>query len=236
MARPILEIILTPYEKAELERRCKAPTISKQDHLRALIILQRSSKISQQDVAKALGVSHVCVSKWTRRFLKYRLDGLYDKPGRGRKSNISDRKIKAIIEKAIQKPPAGRTRWSVRTMAAEVGVSHATVNRIWNKNDIKPHRTKIFKISNDPNFEKKFWDIIGLYLNPPDNAIIFCCDEKSQCQALERMQPGLPLGKGYIKTKTHDYYRHGTITLFAALNYLTGDIINRTEEKHTHIE
>ena len=121
-------------------------------------------------------------------------------------------------------------------MAEAVGISARSVRRIWKANDLKPHRTKTFKVSNDPRFEEKFWDVIGLYLDPPEKALILCCDEKSQCQALERSQPGLPLGIGHIRTKTHDYKRHGTITLFAALNYLEGNIINRTENQHTHVE
>jgi transposase len=121
-------------------------------------------------------------------------------------------------------------------MARAVGISHDSVQRIWKANDLKPHLTRTFKLSRDPQFETKFWDVIGLYLNPPDKALVLCCDEKSQCQALERTQPGLPLGAGHIKTRTHDYYRHGTITLFAALNYLDGKIISRTEARHTHVE
>ena len=121
-------------------------------------------------------------------------------------------------------------------MAREAAVSKSTVQRIWSHNDIKPHRLETFKISNDPNFEEKFWDVIGLYLDPPERALVLCCDEKSQCQALERTQRGLPLKKGYSRTQTHDYIRHGTITLFAALSYLEGKIISRTEESHTHVE
>ena len=121
-------------------------------------------------------------------------------------------------------------------MAAAAGMSHQSVYRIWKANDLKPHLRRTFKISNDPEFEKKFWDVIGLYLNPPDRALVLCCDEKSQCQALERTQPGLPLGIGHIRTQTHDYRRHGTITLFAALNYLDGKILSRTEPNHTHVE
>ena len=121
-------------------------------------------------------------------------------------------------------------------MAAAIGVSHQSVHRIWKANDLKPHLRRTFKISNDPQFERKFWDVIGLYLNPPDKALVLCCDEKSQCQALERTQPGLPLGIGHIRTQTHDYWRHGTITLFAALNYLDGKILSRTEPRHTHVE
>ena len=121
-------------------------------------------------------------------------------------------------------------------MGAALGISHQSVQTIWTKNDLKPHLTRTFKISNDPQFEDKFWDIIGLYLHPPDKALVLCCDEKSQCQALERTQPGLPLGIGHIRTKTHDYHRHGTLTLFAALNYLDGKLISRTEPRHTHVE
>ena len=121
-------------------------------------------------------------------------------------------------------------------MAREVGISPDSVHRIWRANDIKPHLVETFKLSNDPRFEEKFWDVIGLYLDPPEKALVLCCDEKSQCQALERTQPGLPLGIGEIRTKTHDYKRHGTITLFAALNYLDGKLIARTEQHHTHVE
>ena len=121
-------------------------------------------------------------------------------------------------------------------MAKEVGISPDSVHRIWRANDIKPHLVQIFKLSNDKRFEEKFWDVIGLYLDPPERALVLCCDEKCQCQALERTQPGLPLGVGEIRTKTHDYKRHGTITLFAALNYLDGKLISRTEAHHTHVE
>jgi hypothetical protein len=119
-------------------------------------------------------------------------------------------------------------------MAAEQGVSKATVQRLWAKNDLKPHRTKIFKLSSDPHFEAKFWDVIGLYLNPPEHALVLCCDEKPQIQALQRSQPGLPLAQGYLRTETHDYYRHGTVTLFAALDYLEGKVLACTAPKHTH--
>ena len=121
-------------------------------------------------------------------------------------------------------------------MAREVGISRHSVHQIWRKNELKPHRTKTFKVSNDPRFEEKFWDIIGLYLDPPEKALVFCCDEKSQWQALERTQPGLPLGIGHIQTKTHDYIRHGTTTLFAALDYIEGCGLKRTEDRHTHVE
>jgi hypothetical protein len=141
---------------------------------------------------------------------------LADERGRGRKESIAPAVRERIIVGATT-PPEGRGRWSVRTMANAVGVSKDTVRRLWQRNDIKPHITRTFEVSNDPQFETKFWDVIGLYLNPPDRALVLCCDEKSQCQALERTQPGLPLGIGHVRTRTHDYYRHGTVTLFAAL-------------------
>jgi transposase len=187
------------------------------------------------EIAKALGVSLATVSLWSRRFELEGMDGLRDRPGRGRKPWLAKDKIRQVVTQVVQ-PPKGRKKWSTRSMAATAGVSHQSVHRIWKANDLKPHLRRTFKISNDPQFEKKFWDVIGLYLNPPDKALVLCCDEKSQCQALERTQPGLPLGIGHIRTQTHDYKRHGTITLFAALNYLNGKILSRTEPHHTHVE
>jgi transposase len=160
---------------------------------------------------------------------------LQDVEGRGRRSWLSEDKIAAVIT-GVTQPPAGRGRWSVRSMAREVGISPGSVYKLWKRNELKPHLVRTFKISTDPRFEQKFWDVIGLYLNPPEKALVLCSDEKSQCQALERTQPGLPLGVGHIRTKAHDYKRHGTLTLFAALNYLDGKIISRTEQKHTHVE
>lgn len=235
MARPVKVIELTKDERIELRRRSRASAIPKRDSLRAEIVLHCSEGKRQEDVAAEVDVSVVSVNKWSQRFVAEGLDGLKDKPGRGRKSSIPPEVVEKVLTKATQ-PPAGRTRWSTRTMAAAAGVSHSTVQRIWSANDLKPHRTRTFKLSNDKHFEEKFWDVIGLYLDPPERALVLCCDEKSQCQALERSQPGLPLGIGHICTKTHDYIRHGTITLFAALNYLDGKIIARTEQRHTHVE
>jgi transposase len=226
---------LTQEDKTELQRRVNSPKASQRDSLRANIILLRASGMTQRDVAKKMGTSHATVSKWTMRFEQDGIDGLNDAPGRGRKPSIEKEKQKEILDKAV-KPPEGTTRWSTRKMAEHVGVSHMTVQRLWSSNDIKPHRTKTFKLSNDMNFEEKFWDVIGLYMDPPDNAIVLCCDEKSQCQALERTQPQLPLGMGHINTKTHDYIRHGTVTLFTALDYLKGTLISRVEKRHTHKE
>ena len=235
MARPISSVDLTPEERSILRRRIGSPTTSQRDALRARIVLLRASGRSEADVATEIGVSINTVSLWSSRFEEKGMDGLTDRPGRGRRPWLSPEKIRKVVSQ-ITRPPKGSRKWSTRTMAAAAGMSHQSVHTIWKKNDLKPHLVRTFKISNDPRFEEKFWDIIGLYLNPPDKALLLCCDEKSQCQALERTQPGLPLGIGDIRTKTHDYKRHGTITLFAALNYLEGKLITRTERKHTHVE
>ena len=235
MARPITVLKLTAGDRRELQRRVSSSTSSKRDSLRAEIVLLWSEGVKVEEVAERLNVSLPCVSKWSRRFQHGGLDGLNDKVGRGRKPRVPMETVEQIIVKVTQ-PPPGRTRWSLRSMAKEVGVSRHTVHRIWKRNDLKPHRTPTFKLSKDPKFEQKFWDVIGLYLHPPEKALVLCCDEKTQCQALERSQPGLPLGIGHIRTRTHDYKRHGTITLFAALNYLDGKLISRTEQRHTHVE
>lgn len=233
--RPIDPILLTDREKEELERRVGAPTVAKRDSERAEIILLRAQGVKQEDVASRLGCSSVKVAKWTSRFRREGLDGLCDRPGRGRRPSLRTEQVEKVITE-VNRPPASRERWSVRSMAEQAGLSHSSVHRIWKANDLKPHRMETFKVSNDPDFESKFWDVIGLYLNPPDRALVLCCDEKSQCQALERTQRPLPLGPGYLKTTTHDYIRHGTVTLFAALDYLEGKIFRRVEEKHTHVE
>jgi transposase len=235
MARPINILSLTPDEEKELRRRSKARTISRRDCLRAEIVLLRAKGLRETDVASQLAVSLPCVSKWSKRFELDGLEGLSDQEGRGRKPSLPLDKVQQVISQATR-PPKGRSRWSVRSMAKAAGMSHDSVRRIWQDHDIKPHLTRTFKLSTDPLFEEKFWDVIGLYLNPPDKALVLCCDEKSQCQALERTQPGLPLGMGHIRTRTHDYERHGTITLFAALSYMEGKILSRTEERHTHVE
>lgn len=235
MARPVKQLALTLEERIELRNRVRAATTTQRDSLRARIVLQRARGEKVEEVARHLGVSVTCVSKWSSRFETQGLAGLKDAPGRGRKPSLPKEKVEQVLTK-VTRPPKGHRRWSVRTMARAVGISHDSVQRIWKANDLKPHLTRTFKLSRDPQFELKFWDVIGLYLNPPDKALVLCCDEKSQCQALERTQPGLPLGVGHIRTRTHDYYRHGTITLFAALNYLDGKIISRAETRHTHVE
>lgn len=235
MARPISPVEITPEERAELLRRIGARSGSQRDALRARIVLLRAEGYKETAIAEELHISPATVCKWSQRFELAGLEGLQDVEGRGRRSWLSEDKIAAVITRVTQ-PPAGRGRWSVRSMAREVGISPGSVYKLWKRNELKPHLVRTFKISTDPRFEQKFWDVIGLYLNPPEKALVLCSDEKSQCQALERTQPGLPLGVGHIRTKTHDYKRHGTLTLFAALNYLDGKIISRTEQKHTHVE
>ena len=191
--------------------------------------------ISVETVAEELSTTAKCVSTWSKRFENQGLAGLDDKPGRGRRPSISEAKVARVVGE-VTRPPKGRKRWSVRSMGRHVGISHSTVQRIWSKNEPKPHITRTFKLSNDPQFEEKFWDVIGLYLDPPAKALVLCCDEKSQCQALERTQLGLPLAPKRPRTMTHDYTRHGTVTLFAALSALEGKLIARTETRHTHVE
>src|SRR6202008_37233 len=217
MARPILQLEASNEELAELGRLVRGSKVSVRDRFRANIILRRLEGKSETEIAKELGCSLGAVCKWSKRFDQKGITGLKDAPGRGRKERLATEKISLVLERATR-PPQGRVRWSIRSMAREAGVSRSTVQRIWHRNDIKPHRLETFKISNDPKFEEKFWDVIGLYLDPPEKAFVLCCDEKGQCQALERTQRGLPLKKGYSRTQTHDYIRHGTITLVAALS------------------
>ena len=235
MARPVEILDMSPEEQSELERRVRASTTSQRDCQRARIVLLRHEGFSQREVAGQVGVSVACVNRWSQRFDAQGIAGLRDQPGRGRRPSIPTGTVEKVIAEAGQKP-VGRARWSTRSMARQAGVSPSTVGRIWRRNDLKPHRSKTFKLSNDKDFERKFWDVIGLYLDPPEKSVVLCCDEKTQCQALERTQPGLPLGSGHVRTRTHDYYRHGTICLFAALSYLEGKLIYRTEQKHTHLE
>jgi transposase len=235
MARPIKVMTASGDVRKELERRAKASTSAHRDRFRAQIILLRLDGLKIEDVAGRMDTSMPTVSMWSSRFERLGLDGLKDKTGRGRKPSIPAAKIERVITGATR-PPEGRNRWSVRSMGRHAGISPSTVQRIWAKNELKPHVTKTFKLSTDPKFEEKFWDVIGLYLDPPAKALVLCCDEKSQCQALERTQLGLPLAPKRPRTITHDYTRHGTVTLIAALNAIEGKLIARTEERHTHVE
>lgn len=233
--RPIAAPAVSEGDRRELERRISSPKTSKRAHLRASVVLLRADGRGQKAVAKQLGCSGNCVSKWTARFRRSGLAGLEDASGRGRKPSLPPAKVERVIT-GVNRPAKGLARWSVRTMAVEAGVSKSTVSRLWRANDLKPHRTRLFKISGDKAFEAKFWDVVGLYMNPPENGIVLCCDEKTQCQALERTQPALPLKTGKVKTFTHDYIRHGVLCLFAALDYATGRVIGEVNGTHTHKE
>jgi transposase len=235
MARPVKLIQADAETVKELRRRARAATSAVREQERAKIVLLRLDGKGVEAVAEQLGTTAKRVSMWCKRFEEQGLAGLEDKPGRGRRPSIAEAKVARVITEATR-PPEGRNRWSVRSMGRHAGISHSTVQRIWTKTELKPHLIKTFKLSNDPKFEEKFWDVIGLYLDPPAKALVLCCDEKSQCQALERTQLGLPLAPNRPRTRTHDYTRHGTVTLFAALNALEGKLIARTETRHTHVE
>ena len=235
MARPKLELALSPAQKQELQRLLKAPSTPQKRVRRARIVLLAAQGLESSRIAQELRTSPTTVGLWRQRFIDLGLAGLEESPRPGRPSTIDPAKARRAITEVVQ-PPKNRARWSTRTMARELGLSKNTVQRLWRANDLKPHRTRLFKLSKDAHFAAKFWDIVGLYLDPPTKAVVLCCDEKSQCQALERSQPGLPLGQGEIATRTHDYYRHGTLTLFAALNDLNGKIIAQRAPRHRHQE
>lgn len=233
MARPIRPLQASAEQIDALRKAIKLSTAPQRMVRRWRIILLRVQGMSQQQVASEVGINRPVVSHWEGRFRDQGMAGLNEGHRSGRKPTIPV-EVKAAIISEATRPPAGCTQWSTRKMAKARGVSNQSVHKLWKANGIKPHLTRTFKLSSDKHFETKFWDVIGLYLNPPDRALVLCCDEKSQCQAVERTQPGLPLGIGHIRTATHDYIRHGTVTLFAALNYLDGKIFHQTAARHTH--
>jgi transposase len=205
--------------------------------LRAKIVIGAAAGRSINGLAKELSVSRPTVLLWRRRYVELGVDGLLkDAPRPGRKKKISAKKVETIVNATLQKKPKDATHWSTRTMARAQGVSEATIRRIWKAHGLRPHRAKSFKLSRDPEFVKKLRDVVGLYLNPPDKALVLCVDEKSQIQALDRTQPALPMRTGKVETRTHDYVRHGTTTLFAALNVLEGTVIGSCKPRHRHQE
>jgi transposase len=204
---------------------------------RAQALLLAADGVANTRIAERLGVSVVTVRAWRERFAAAGLADLGTvRPGRGRKPSISPEKVAQIVQATLQERPAGETHWSCRSLAKAQGVSAATVQRIWSARGLKPHRVKTFKLSNDKRFEEKLVDVVGLYLNPPEQAVVLCMDEKSQIQALDRTQPSLPMKKGRAGTITHDYKRNGTTTLFAALDVLSGEVIGRCLPRHRHSE
>jgi transposase len=227
------KIVLSPEEHSELSRRVRSATISQRDGRRARVILLAAQGCTRVEVGRLTGFSLPVIIGWCQRFQAQRLDGLVGKPGRGRKPSLPLDAVQRAIEQ-VTKQCIGEPRWGCRSMARTAGISATSVHKIWVANDLKPRLTRTFKLSNDPNFEEKLWDVIGLYLDPPDKALVLCCDEKSQVQTLERTQPGLPLGIGHIRTQSYDCVRHGTVTLFAALDYLQGRLISSIEYQHRH--
>src|SRR5881409_1828914 len=205
--------------------------------IRARIVLLAAQGLANRRIARAVRTSRPTVLLWRNRFAAGGVAALLeDAPGRGRPAAISPTKVGSIVEATTQTRPRGATHWSTRTMAKAQGVSHATVQRIWEAHGLQPHRVKTFKLSRDKRFVEKLTDVVGVYLNPPDKAVVLCVDEKSQIQALDRTQPGLPLKKGRCGTMTHDYKRNGPTTLFAALNVLDGKVIGECHSRHRHQE
>jgi len=234
MAPPV---VLSPDERATLATWGRGRRISVRLMQRASIVLLAGDGMANQDIARQVGVSRPTVQLWRDRFLALRVAGLeQDAPRPGRLPSIPEPKVRAVIDATLHTMPPAGTHWSVRTMAEAQGISPASVQRIWRQHGLKPHLTKTFKISRDTHFVDKLYDVVGLYLNPPEKSLVLCVDEKSQIQALDRTQPGLPLKKGRCGTMTHDYKRHGTTTLFAALSMLDGTVIGECMPRHRHQE
>ncbi len=236
LGRPKAALVLTPDEQRELtslaHRSRSAPAIAR----RARLVLACADGLDNAVVARRLRMSPATVCKWRGRFVADRVAGLFDEPRPGTPRRIEDTAIEALIVRTLESTPRGATHWSTREMAKATGVSHMTVSRIWRAFGLQPHRTETFKLSPDPLLIPKVRDIVGLYLHPPDHAVVLCVDETSQIQALDRTAPLLPLRPGQAERRTHDYKRHGTTSLFAALDAKTGTVIAETHRRHRSIE
>lgn len=228
------EIQLSCAERSELQRLARSATTSVRLSVRARIVLLAEQGLENRQIAQQVGVGRVQVSRWRERYAEGGLAAIErDLPRGGRPSQID---AAEIVRRTTQTTPRNATHWSTRSLAHELGVSDTTVLRVWHKHGLKPHRIEGFKVSRDPRFVEKLTDIVGLYLDPPEHALVLCCDEKSQVQALDRTQPGLPMKPGRAGTMTHDYKRHGTTTLFAALSMLDGKVISTCKPRHRHNE
>ena len=228
---------LSLEDRAVLEQQARGRSLPARLVERSRIVLRAADGLQDREIAAELGITSEKAARWRKRFLAGGTEALAKdapRPGRGR--TIKDRKVASIIKLTTSSKPANATHWSTRSMAAKAGVSEATVRRIWRAHGLKPHLSRTFKVSNDPEFAEKFADVVGLYLNPPEHAIVLSVDEKSQIQALDRTQPGLPIKKGRCGTMTHDYKRNGTATLFAALDTLDGRVISMCDDRHRHQE
>lgn len=224
-----------PSDRRILERWLRSPTLPQALGMRARIVLASADGEGVRPLSRRLGVSQVMICQWKRRYRAEGLAGLKSRPRSGRRKTISEAKERAVVAATLRRPKTA-THWSTRRLAKEVGLSPATVHRIWKKHGLQPHRTQTFKFSTDPDFDTKMADIVGLYLDPPERALVLCVDEKSQIQALDRTQPLLPMRPGSPERRTHDYVRHGTTSLFAALEVATGRVHGRCYARHTHVE
>jgi transposase len=230
-------LLLNHTDEQQVRQWLSAFGTPQQVALRCRIVLAAAAGESDNSIAGRLQINRKSVTLWRTRCAQRGIKSLWEiAPGRGRKANYGPEKIQEIVDTTLRTKPKGRTQWSCRSLAARHGISKSTVSNIWRSHNLKPHRVKTFKLSRDPHFLKKLTDVVGLYLNPPEQAIVLCVDEKSQIQALDRTQPGLPLKKGRCGTMTHDYKRHGTTTLFAALELLQGKVIGQCYKRHRHQE
>ena len=236
MGRPIAPLKVSPAIRAQLEGITRSRSMPHALVRRAQIVLLAANGMNNTTIAAKVGLSRAMVGVWRKRFLDQELMGLYDAPRTGGPRSISDDEIARLIRKTLKTKPKARTQWTCRAIAAETKVSKSTVQRVWSAFGLQPHRQKHFKLSTDPFFVEKVRDVVGLYLNPPDKAMVLCVDEKSQCQALDRTQPVLPIGLGYVEGVTHDYKRHGTTTLFAALDIASGKVLTQCKRRHRHQE
>ena len=218
-------LVLSGEEREVLERWVRRPTTAQAVAQRARIVLKCAAGSANQVVAREIGVSRLTVGRWRQRFVTHRLDGLLDEPRPGAPRKITDEHVERVVRWTLETAPRDATHWSTRAMAHRSGLSQSAVSRIWRAFALQPHRVETFKLSKDPLFIEKVRDIVGLYLHPPDQALVLCVDEKAQIQALDRTQPVLPMRPGQVERRTHDYTRHGTTTLFAALNAKTGRVI-----------
>jgi transposase len=235
--RVAVEIALSDDEVAHLNKLSKSRSASVRLAERSRIILLAGTGMTNAEIGDELGVTRQKVSRWRKRYAENGIEGIsHDASRPGRKPKISSRKVAKVIKLTTQTTPENATHWSQSLMAEKAGISMSSVGRIWKCHGLKPHRVSTFKLSNDKEFAEKLEAIVGLYVSPPENAIVFSCDEKSQIQALDRTQPGLPIKKGKAATMTHDYKRNGTTTLFAALNTLTGEVLGSCAHRHRHQE
>lgn len=234
--RPKVEFILSHDEREQLERWSRRPKTAQALAQRARIVLSCADGISNDDVARQLKITAQTVSKWRRRFVANRLEGLLDEPRVGAPRKILDADVERVLTLTLESTPKNATHWSTRSMAQASGLTQTAVSRVWRAFALQPHRTETFKLSKDPQFIEKVRDIVGLYMNPPTKALVLCVDEKSQIQALDRTQPIFPMRPGQAERRTHDYARYGTTSLFAALDLATGNVIGECHRRHRSIE